>query len=206
MNLATGEIRNILAYPQNEIGMAPKDLRYRFNWNAPIRVSPHDDRVLYHASQVVHCSLDQGQTWEVISPDLSRNDKSKENFSGEPLTYENTGVEVYANILTFEESPVKAGVLWAGSDDGLVHVSRDNGKSWTDVTPRTMPEWGSVNIVEPSPHDPARAFIAVLKYMLRRLEAVRVRDERLRCELDAAYQREQWHFCGHAHAIRARGS
>ena len=123
-------------------------------------------RVLYHASQVVHRSLDQGQTWEVISPDLSRNDKSKENFSGEPLTYENTGVEVYANILTFEESPVKQGVLWAGSDDGLVHVSRDNGKSWTNVTPKAMPEWGSVNIIEPSPHDPARAFIAVLKYML----------------------------------------
>ncbi len=166
VNLATGEIRNILTYPQSEIGMAPRDLRYRFNWNAPIRVSPHDAHVLYHLSQVVHRSTNEGQSWEVISPDLSRNDRSKENFSGEPLTYENTGVEVYANILTFEESPVKQGVLWAGSDDGLVHLSRDNGKSWTNVTPKAMPEWGSVNIIEPSPHDPARAFIAVLKYML----------------------------------------
>jgi hypothetical protein len=166
VNLATGEIRNILVYPQSEIGMAPRDLRYRFNWNAPIRVSPHDEHVLYHTSQVVHRSTNEGQSWETISPDLSRNDKTKQNFSGEPLTYENTGVEVYANILTFEESPVKQGVLWAGSDDGLVHISRDNGKSWVNVTPKAMPEWGSVNIIEPSPHDPARAFMAVLKYML----------------------------------------
>ena len=166
VNLATGEIRNILTYPQSEIGMAPRDLRYRFNWNAPIRVSPHDPHVLYHLSQVVHRSTNEGQSWEVISPDLSRNDKSKQNYSGEPLTYENTGVEVYGNVLTFEESPVKQGVLWAGSDDGLVHISRDNGKSWVNVTPKAMPEWGSVNIIEPSPHDPARAFIAVLKYML----------------------------------------
>jgi len=166
VNLATGEIRNILAYPQNEIGSAPKDLRYRFNWNAPIRVSPHDGHVLYHLSQVVHRSTNEGQSWEVISADLSRNDKSKENFSGEPITYENTGVEVYANILTFEESPAKAGVLWAGSDDGLIHVSRDNGKSWVNVTPKALPDWGSVNIIEPSPHDPARAFAAVLKYQL----------------------------------------
>ena len=166
VNLATDEIQNILVYPQNEIGVAPRDLRYRFNWNAPIRVSPHDPHVLYHASQLVHRSTNDGQSWEAISPDLSRNDKSKEDFSGAPLSYENTGVEVYANILTFEESPVKQGVLWAGSDDGLVHVSRDNGKSWVNVTPRAMPEWGSVNIIEPSPHDPARAFIAVLKYML----------------------------------------
>ena len=166
VNLATNEIQNILVYPQGEIGSAPRDLRYRFNWNAPIRVSPHDEHVLYHASQVVHRSTNDGQSWETISPDLSRNDKSKEDFSGAPISYENTGVEVYSNILTFEESPVKQGVLWAGSDDGLVHVSRDNGKSWVDVTPKAMPEWGSVNIVEPSPHEPGRAFVAVLKYML----------------------------------------
>jgi hypothetical protein len=119
-----------------EVGLAPKDLRYRFNWNAPIRLSPHDPRVLYHASQVLHRSTDEGQSWTVISPDLSRNDKSKQDYAGEPITKENTGVEVYANILTFEESPTVAGLLWAGTDDGLVHVSRDAGKTWKNVTPK----------------------------------------------------------------------
>jgi hypothetical protein len=104
-DMRTGEERDILAYPQMEIGKAPKDLRYRFNWNAPIRLSPHDPHILYHASQVVHKSTDQGQSWEVISPDLSRNEKDKQDYSGEPITMENTGVEVYSNILSFEESP-----------------------------------------------------------------------------------------------------
>ena len=140
-NVATGERRFILTYPQMEVGLAPKDLRYRFNWNAPIRLSPHDPRVLYHCSQVVHRSTNEGQSWEVTSPDLSRNDKTKQDYAGEPITKENTGVEVYANILTFEESPLQAGVLWAGSDDGLVHLSRDNGQTWTNVTPAALPEW-----------------------------------------------------------------
>jgi photosystem II stability/assembly factor-like uncharacterized protein len=165
-NYSTGEIRSIMTYPEMEIGKAPKDLRYRFNWNAPIRVSKHDPRILYHASQYIHRSTDEGQSWEIISPDLSRDDKSKEDYAGEPVTYENTGVEVYANVLSFEESPVRAGVLWAGSDDGLVHVSDDDGKSWRNVTPAGMPEWGIVNSVEPSPQDPARTLIAVHKYML----------------------------------------
>lgn len=165
-NYSTGEIRSIMTYPEMEIGKAPKDLRYRFNWNAPIRISKHDPAVLYHASQYIHRSTDQGQSWEVISPDLSRDDKTKEDYAGEPITYENTGVEVYANVLTFEESPVRAGVLWAGSDDGLVHVSQDNGKSWSKVTPAGVPEWAIINSVEPSPHDAARAMIAAHKYML----------------------------------------
>jgi len=166
VNLATDEIRNILTYPQSEIGMAPRDLRYRFNWNAPIRISPHDPRVLYHVSQVVHRSTNEGHSWEVISPDLSRNDKTKQDYSGAPLTYENTGVEVYANILTFEESPKQQGVLWAGSDDGLVHVSRDGGKSWQNVTPKGLPEWSIVNIIDPSPHDGGRALVTAHNYMM----------------------------------------
>src|SRR5439155_9069550 len=118
-NVETGETRNILTYPQMEVGLAPRDLRYRFNWNAPIRISRHNPNILYHASQVIHRSMNEGQSWEVVSPDLSRDDKSKEDYSGAPITYENTGVEVYANVLSFEESPVSAGLLWAGSDDGL---------------------------------------------------------------------------------------
>lgn len=165
-NYSTGEIRSIMTYPEMEIGKAPKDLRYRFNWNAPIRVSKHNPEVLYHASQFIHRSTNEGRSWEIISPDLSRDDKTKEDYAGEPITHENTGVEVYANVLAFEESPARAGVLWAGSDDGLVHVSDDGGKNWRNVTPAGMPEWGVVNSVEPSPQDPARALIAVHRYML----------------------------------------
>jgi len=163
-NILTGEERDILAYPEMEIGRAPKDLRYRFNWNAPIRLSPHDPNVLYHCSQFVHRSTNQGQSWEIISPDLSRNEKDKQDYSGSPITMENTGVEVYSNILSFEESPHTPGLFWVGSSDGLVHISRDAGKNWTNITPKGTPRNGSINIIELSPHDPGRAFIAVLNY------------------------------------------
>ncbi len=165
-NLKTGEFRNVMAYPQMEVGLAARDLRYRFNWNAPLRVSRHNPNAIYYASQFIHRSTDEGQSWQIISPDLSRNDKSKQDYSGEPITYENTGVEVYGNVLAFEESPVQPGLFWAGSDDGLVHVSKDDGKSWQNVTPEGLPEWGTVQSVEPSPHDPARAFVVVHKYRL----------------------------------------
>lgn len=164
-DLATGERRQIMAYAEMEVGLAPRDLRYRFNWNAPIRLSPHDPGVLYHASQFVHRSTDGGQSWEVISPDLSRDDEEKQDYSGAPITKENTGVEVYANILAFEESPLERGVLWAGSDDGRVHLSRDGGQKWADVTPNAMPEWGSVQMIELSSRAPGRVFLAVLRYM-----------------------------------------
>jgi len=161
----SGETRSIMAYPQSAIGQSARDLKYRFQWNAPIRLSPHDPRTLYHTSQYVHRSTNEGQSWEVVSPDLTRNDKEKQDYSGGPLTRDNTGVEVYDVVFAFEESPRQAGVLWAGSDDGLVHLSRD-GKNWQNVTPRDMPEWGQVNMIDPSPHDAARAFIAVTKYKL----------------------------------------
>jgi photosystem II stability/assembly factor-like uncharacterized protein len=140
VNLDTGEERNILHYPQMEVGLAPRDLRYRFNWNAPIRLSRHDPHVLYHCSQHVHRTTDEGQTWQVISQDLSRNQKDKQDYAGAPITYENTGVEVNSNIVAFEESPHAAGELWAGSDDGLVHVTRDGGRTWQDVTPPGLAE------------------------------------------------------------------
>ena len=166
LNFKTNEFRSVMAYPEMEIGMAPKNLRNRWNWNAPVRVSRHNPKEIYFASQYIHRSTNEGQSWEVISPDLSRNDKSKQDYSGEPITYENTGIEVYCNVLSFEESPVKAGVFWAGSDDGLVHISDDNGKTWRNITPSGLPEWGSINSIEPSPHDPARAIITVLKHRL----------------------------------------
>ncbi len=160
----TGDVRQILIYPQLQLGQAPKTLRYRFQWNAPIRISPHNPDMVYHTSNYVHRTTDMGRTWETISGDLTRNDTTKQNFSGEPITRDNTGVEVYGVVFAFEESPRERGVLWAGTDDGLVHISRNDGASWQNVTPRGMPEWGTVNMIDLSAHGAGRAHIAVHKY------------------------------------------
>ena len=160
----TDQEREIMAYPQVAIGMAPKELKYRFQWNAPIRVSPHNPEVLYHASQFIHRSNDEGQSWELISPDLTRNDPKKQGYAGEPITMDNTGVEVYNTVFAFEESAHTPGLLWAGTDDGRVHLSRDHGANWTEITPSQMPEWSQVNTIELSAHDPGRAFLAVTRY------------------------------------------
>ncbi len=156
--------REIMAYPQLAVGQAPRDLKYRFQWNAPIRLSPHDPNVLYHTSQFVHRSTNEGQSWETISPDLTRNDPEKQDYAGGPITLDNTGVEVYNTIFAFEESPQTPGLLWAGTDDGRVHLSRNGGGSWTEITPGQLPEWGQVNSIELSAHDPGRAFLAVTRY------------------------------------------
>ena len=160
----TDQEREVMAYPQLAVGQAARDLKYRFQWNAPIRISPHDPSILYQASQFVHRSRDGGQSWEVISPDLTRNDPDKQGYAGEPITRDDTGIEVYDTIFALEESPEVAGLLWAGSDDGLVHLSRDGGGHWEDITPKKMPDWGQVNMIEPSSHDPGRAFLAVTRY------------------------------------------
>jgi photosystem II stability/assembly factor-like uncharacterized protein len=159
-----GYQQEVMAWPQMAVGQQASDLKYRFQWNAPVRISPHDPSVLYHCSNVVHRTTDEGATWEAISPDLTRDDESKQGYAGEPITRDNTGVEVYGTIFAFEESPHHAGLLWAGSDDGMVHISRDNGATWHDITPEGMPEWGTVNSIELSTHDPGRAFIAVHRY------------------------------------------
>jgi len=159
-----GYQQQIMAWPQMAIGQRASDLRYRFQWNAPIRISPHDPAVLYHCSNVVHRTTDEGTTWEIISPDLTRDDESKQGYAGEPITHDNTGVEVYGTIFAFEESPHRAGLLWAGSDDGLVHLSEDAGATWKNITPAGMPEWGTVNSIELSAHNEGRAFIAVHRY------------------------------------------
>jgi len=159
-----GYQQQVMAWPQMAVGQQALDLRYRFQWNAPIRISPHDPSVLYHCSNVVHRTADEGATWEIVSPDLTRDDESKQGYAGEPITLDNTGVEVYGAIFAFEESPHRAGLLWAGSDDGLVHLSGDNGATWKEITPAGMPEWGTVNSIELSAHDAGRAFIAVQRY------------------------------------------
>ncbi len=156
--------QEVMAWPQLAVGQQAKDLKYRFQWNSPIRISPHDPSTLYHCANVVLRSRDEGRSWEEISPDLTRDDESRQGYAGEPITRDNTGVEVYGTIFAFEESPHRTGLLWVGSDDGLVHISEDNGDSWRNITPAGMPEWGTVNMIELSAHDPGRALIAVHRY------------------------------------------
>ena len=160
----TGEISQVMAWPQLAIGMAPKDLKYRFQWNAPILISRFEPHVLYHAAQVLLRSRDQGRTWEAISPDLTRNDKATQIASGGPLTKDNTGVEVFGTIFALAESRQDPAILWAGSDDGLVHLTRDGGKTWTDITPKGLPTNIQINSIDPSPFDPGTAYLAATNY------------------------------------------
>ena len=162
----TAQSRNVMVWPEFSSGWGAKDVRYRFQWTFPIVLSPHDPNVLYVTGNHVFRSTDEGATWETLSPDLTRNDRSKLGPSGGPITKDNTGAEYYATIFAFAESPRERGVLWSGSDDGLVHVSRDGGKTWRNVTPRALPEWATIRMIEPSPHGPATAYIAAERYRL----------------------------------------
>jgi photosystem II stability/assembly factor-like uncharacterized protein len=162
----TGQARNIEVWPEEFIGAGAKDAKYRFQWTFPTLLSPHDPNVLYVTGNHVFGSTDEGSTWHEISPDLTRNDPTKFESSGGPVTKDNTGAEFYCTIFAFAESPMERGVLWAGSDDGLVHVSRDNGKSWQNVTPPGLPEWSLVSIIEASSHDAGTAYLAANRYKL----------------------------------------
>ncbi len=162
----TRQLRNIMVWPQAATGLGAKDMKYRFQWTYPIMLSPHDPNVLYVTGNHVFRSTDEGSSWEVISPDLTRNDPSKQEPSGGPITKDNTGAEYYCTIFAFAESPLERGLFWAGSDDGLVHISRDGGQHWENVTPGDLPEWSLISIIEPSPHDPAIAYLAATRYKL----------------------------------------
>ena len=158
--------RDVVIYPEMQDGTAPHDLKYRFQWNAPIRFSPHDPTILYHTSNFVHRSRDGGMSWETISPDLTRNEPEKQKLPGGPVQHDHSGVEVYNTIFAFEESPVTPGVLWAGADDGLVHLSRDNGASWVDITPPGMEIDSTINDIVLSPRSEGRATLAVHRYRM----------------------------------------
>ncbi len=164
----TRQARNVSVYPTNPSGHAAEELRYRFQWTAPIAVSPHDPHTVYHAANVLFRTTDAGKTWQPISPDLTRNDRSKQKWSGGPITGDNTGAEYYDTIFAVAESPKQAGVIWAGSDDGRLHVTRDAGKTWEDVGKniKGLPEWGTVDCVEPSPFDAATAYVVVDNHRL----------------------------------------
>jgi len=165
-NHHSGEEMNITPWPVNPIGAAAADQKYRFQWTEPIVFSPHDPHVLYFAAQVLFKTSDEGMHWEIISPDLTRNDKSKQQAAGGPITKDNTGVEVFDTIFSVVESPVQKDLIWAGSDDGLVHITTDGGKNWSNVTPKTMPEWGTVSMIEASSYDAGTAYVAVERHRL----------------------------------------
>ena len=165
-NHATGERRNVHVWPDNPMGWGAEELKYRFQWNFPIFTSPHDADALYVAANVLFRSHDEGGSWEVLSPDLTRNDKSRQGSSGGPITQDNTSVEYYCTIFAAFESPHEAGVLWCGSDDGVVHLSRNDGKTWLSVTPPDLPEWAMVNSLEPHPTEPGGCYLAATRYKL----------------------------------------
>jgi len=162
----TGQLRDVSPYPNNPMGAGADVLKYRFQWNFPILFSPHDANTLYAAGNVLFRSTNEGQTWQIISPDLTRNDKSKQGSSGGPITKDNTSIEYYSTIFTVMESPVQKGVIWSGSDDGLVQVTKDGGSNWSNVTPPKglMPEWIQINSIEASPHDAGTAYVAATMY------------------------------------------
>ena len=153
-------------WPVNPIGWGAADLTHRFQWTEPIVFSPHDPKTLYYAGEVLFKTADAGMSWTIISPDLTRNDKSKQAASGGPITKDNTGVEVYDTIFSVVESPVQKDLIWAGTDDGLVHLTRDGGQHWENVTPKAMPEWGTVSMIEASPRDAGTVYIAVERHKM----------------------------------------
>ena len=150
----------------NIYGHNPADLKYRFQRVAPIHVSPHDNRVVYHGSQFLHRTKDEGVTWETISPDLTANEADKQVISGAPITRDITGEEYYSTLYSIQESPIAQGVIWVGSNDGVVHVTRDNGKSWKNVTPARLPKGGRVDSVAPSTHTAGKAYVTVIRNQL----------------------------------------
>ncbi|UCF21611.1 MAG: glycosyl hydrolase [Gemmatimonadota bacterium] len=164
LDVSTGERRWVTLYPEERSGQAARELKYRFQWVAPIAVSPHDPDVVYHASQYVHRSANGGMSWETISPDLTTNTPEHQDYAGGPIDHDITGVEIFNTVFSIVVSPHSPDVIWAGSDDGRVHITTDAGVTWTDITPRGMPARGTVDEIEVSPHQAGRAFLAVHRY------------------------------------------
>lgn len=153
---STGETRNISVSPELPAGRPAADMTYRFNWTFPIVLSPHDPKILYVGANVLFKTSNEGKSWEAISPDLTRNDKSKQQDGR--LT------QIYDTIFAVVESPVQAGVIWVGTDDGLVQLTRDGGANWNNVTPPDLPEWSRISIIDASPHDAASAYLAANRF------------------------------------------
>jgi photosystem II stability/assembly factor-like uncharacterized protein len=162
----TRQIHLVNVWPEESTGIAPKDLKYRFAWTFPIVFSPHDAGTLYVGGNCVFRSRDEGMSWQRISPDLSLNDRARQGASGGPITRESAGAEVHATCACVAESPHRPGEIWASTDDGLVQVTRDDGKNWENVTPAGMPKLAYVGCVEVSPHDPDTIYVSATRYKL----------------------------------------
>ena len=156
-----GQVKSITEEPELSDAWGAANLEHRFQWTAPVLISPHDPNTLYHAGERVFKTTDGGAHWQAISPDLTRNDKSKQKVSGGEITLDDSGTEYYDTIFALAESPITKGLLWVGTDDGLIQLTRDAGKTWTNITPRDMPEWSRISQIEPSPHDAGTAYVAV---------------------------------------------
>jgi photosystem II stability/assembly factor-like uncharacterized protein len=157
----THQAQNIQQWPLDPDGYNAAAQKYRYTWTMPIVFSPHDPNELYHSAQFLFRSTDGGHSWQTISPDLTRNDKSKQQDSGGPITRDQASIEFYDLIFTVAESPKQKGVIWAGTDDGLIQLTRDDGKSWSNVTPKGFPEWAMISLIEPSPFDAGTAYAAI---------------------------------------------
>lgn len=162
----TGQTKNIGVLPELSDARGAGVLEHRFQWTAPLIISPHDPNTIYYGGERVFMTTDAGMHWQAISEDLTRNDKSKQQPSGGSITIDDTGTEYYDTVFTIAESPLSKGTIWAGTDDGLIHVTRDGGKSWANVTPKDLPEWSRVSLIEASPHDAGTAYVAVDRHQL----------------------------------------
>lgn len=160
----TGQQRSVNIWPDNPVGRGAEVMKYRFNWNYPLLYSPHDPKKLYAGSHYLHVTRDGGTSWEVISPDLTRGEPETIKSSGGPITQDNTGAEYYANIFCMQESVLEKDLIWTGSDDGLLHVTRDGGKSWKNVTPPTSPKYNMMNSIEPSATQKGKVYVAATSY------------------------------------------
>ncbi len=156
-----GQVKSITEQPELSDAWGAANLEHRFQWTAPVMISPHDPNTLYHGGERLFKTTDGGVHWQTISPDLTRNDKSKQHASGGEITLDDSGTEYYDTIFAIAESPITKGLIWVGTDDGLVQLTRNEGKSWSNVTPKDLPEWGRVSLIEASPHDPGTAYVAV---------------------------------------------
>jgi len=163
-NHKTKTTRSVSVWPDNPMGHGAEDMKYRFQWNFPLFFSKHNTKKLYTFSNHVHVSTNEGESWNVLSPDLTRNDSTKLKSSGGPITQDNTSVEYYCTIFAAAESPIKEGLLWTGSDDGLIHISRNDGNTWENVTPKGMPEWMMINSIEPSVYNEGTCYVAGTRY------------------------------------------
>jgi photosystem II stability/assembly factor-like uncharacterized protein len=166
INHKTNETRVINVWPDDPMGHGAEDMKYRFQWNYPIFFSPHNPKKLYTTSNYVHVTYNEGQSFEVISPDLTRNDPKTLGVSGGPITKDNTGVEYYGTIFAAVESPFEENLIWTGSDDGLVYITKNGGENWENVTPKKMPEWMMINCIEVDPFTAGGAYIVGTRYKL----------------------------------------